>query len=166
MGRLEAWVSPWSCWGGAAGGTTSVCGHLPRRRGRGQPLPVPQDIRSSPVQGTPPHLPQLPEWMVSQKAEPHPPPFPRGHSRRQLPSPHHTRRGPQVRPGPGPLLAASCPRTRQAAHEGPAHPVEGCWAMPAAPSRRTFTISHFIFLGRNLCAFKDVIALCPTPPPA
>lgn len=36
--------------------------------------------------------------------------------------------------------------------------------MPAAPSRHTFTISHFIFLGRNLRAFKHVITLCPPPP--
>lgn len=32
--------------------------------------------------------------------------------------------------------------------------------MHAALSRHTFTISHFIFLGRNLCAFKHVITLC------
>lgn len=36
--------------------------------------------------------------------------------------------------------------------------------MPAVPSRCMFTISHFIFLGHNLPAFKHVITLhAPTP---
>lgn len=48
--------------------------------------------------------------------------------------------------------------------ENPPLPAEESSVMPAPPSRHTFTISHFIFLGRNLHAFKHVITLCPSHP--
>lgn len=67
--------------------------------------------------------------------------------------------GPKVRPWWLPPFS-----THWAANKNPPLLEEGSSVTPAAPSRHTFTISHFIFLGCNLSAFKHVITQCPTPP--